>query len=62
MFNLYLGHPGALIQLRRNNNKNKKSDTPLYAFVMAHYTIYSNMCAMLLHVSALPSHHQVYVH
>jgi hypothetical protein len=28
-----------------------RCDTPLYVFVMAHYTIYATMCAELLHVS-----------
>jgi hypothetical protein len=34
-----------------------QSDTPLYIFVLAHYTVYSNMRDKLLHVSAQPSHH-----
>jgi hypothetical protein len=29
-----------------------QSDTPPYVFLLAHYTIYANMCAKLLHVSA----------
>jgi hypothetical protein len=38
-----------------------QSDTPPHVFVLAHYTIYSNMHAKLLHVSARPSHCQVHV-
>jgi hypothetical protein len=40
----------------------RQSDTPPGVFVLAYYTIYSNMRAKLLHVSARPSHCQVHVH
>jgi hypothetical protein len=53
--NLELGHPGVLISF--NFKIRNHSQTHRYICFLARYTIYLYTCALLVYVSAQPSHH-----